>query len=83
MAHIKFASQGNQEVIDYLVEKTKDIFASKKALNFPCQLAILRKKWMMINVTKLTIYISILLSFIYTIDNLILFFMILGVYLSI
>jgi len=44
MEHIKFASQGNPEIVDYIVEKTKDIFESKKVLNFPCQLAILRKK---------------------------------------
>ena len=44
MGHIKFVSQGKPEIVDYIVEKTKDIFESKKVLNFPCQLAILRKK---------------------------------------
>jgi hypothetical protein len=44
MSHIRYASQGKQEIVDYIVEKTKEVFESKKALNFPCQLAILRKK---------------------------------------
>lgn len=41
---IKFQTKGNQSVIDHFVGKINAEFAAKKALNFPCQLAILRKK---------------------------------------
>jgi hypothetical protein len=44
MAFVNFWCKGQQTLIDYHTKRINEIFGEKKVLNFPVQMALLRKK---------------------------------------